>query len=730
MKWFHYLKFKVPFYITILVFFAVLGTGLISLNRTQEEAKNLALEKNLLIAEIIANQIDLYFEYTKKTLVDAADYLYHNPGREVMEEKLVDLYENSHYFDGLFYMTPQGRVTFSVPLNENLYNKTYTHRTYFKNVMEKKKPTIGNVIMSDLLGEAHLNAAAPVLDTNTNEVLGIIGTGIPFNNIRDIANNSQENFQGKIWIVDANGLIVVHPDKELIWTLTPLGDVDMYINNNNYTLNELIQKKEKGTGEYKLDGKTIYASMSFTDNLSFLVMVEQYEDSVLRELNKQKQEIVSVILLFLGFSTFVGLIITYFITKPVNILTKGVRDIEKSVLNAPQIVINSNDELSILADAFNNMSLSLKNKMIELQESYDRVEQMKTYLLNVLSSAPSGILLVDDKEEIIYYNRMIEVITKYCADEIIGKNTDHFFKLLSLRFTSNIESALELTANMEREATIICKDRSQKYVAIICSDIITDEKQQKGRLYFIKDLTALKALEEELSRDNRLRIMGELTSSLIHEIGNPLAGLNNLLEVVQSDLQEEGIHNEMLDTIKEEVIRLNNLIINSIDFTHYSSPRKFTTDIKDLIDGVLQLLNSEFIYKEITVNREYEQDLPLINLDKNKFKQVIINILKNAINAVDAKGIIDISVKTIEANNLYKDNSLKQKYMQIIIRDNGQGIPHEEFSHIFEPFYSAKSEGTGLGLTIAHKIIKEHNGFISVESELSKYTEFKIIVPY
>lgn len=233
----------------------------------------------------------------------------------------------------------------------------------------------------------------------------------------------------------------------------------------------------------------------------------------------------------------------------------------------------------------------------------------------------------------------------------------------------------------------------------------------------LKDLQLKESDIKELHRQDRIKTLGELTASIVHDIGNPLAGMGNLVEILKDEDYGIEVKNEVLDLMSKEIEDLNNLIINYLDFSRESKLDKEYCDIVEVFNDAKKLLKYEMAKKNIKLNIDKESELPNILIDRRAIKQVIINIIKNSIEAVEEGGFIDIFI------------DIEDKCMRISVKDNGYGIDRSELENIFNPFYTTKKQGTGLGLSTVYKTIKNHNGNIEVISSLGNGAEFIILLP-
>ncbi|MCK5783005.1 MAG: GAF domain-containing protein [Desulfobacterales bacterium] len=236
----------------------------------------------------------------------------------------------------------------------------------------------------------------------------------------------------------------------------------------------------------------------------------------------------------------------------------------------------------------------------------------------------------------------------------------------------------------------------------------------------------LRLMENQKAHYNHLALhmekmssMGRMAAGIAHEINNPLAGIllysSNLIKKVppQSPL-EEGLQIIMTETQRCKVI-----IQGLLEFSRDNEPQKVPANVNDILDKALSILNNEFFIHHIRIDEDLENNLPLILLDADQIEQVLINILLNAAHAIEKDGII--SIKTCM--------DAEQAKLSIEITDNGRGITEKEMSKIFDPFFSTKPSGTGLGLAVSYGIIRNHEGDIRVESRAGKGSCFTIDLP-
>ncbi len=232
----------------------------------------------------------------------------------------------------------------------------------------------------------------------------------------------------------------------------------------------------------------------------------------------------------------------------------------------------------------------------------------------------------------------------------------------------------------------------------------------------------LKRSKSYIRRADRLASLGTLTAGLAHEIRNPLVAIKTFTQLLPERMEDEEFRSHFLPIASNEVDRISVLINELLDFAKPSEPKLELEDINEILDGMILLVSTESKKKQIRIEKMYGENLPMIKVDREQIKQVFLNILLNAIEATPENGQI-----TVKTRSFSKPGG--EPYLQIEITDTGKGIPEEYLEDIFNPFFTTKSKGSGLGLSISNQIIQEHHGYISVESQLNKGTSFYINLP-
>lgn len=235
----------------------------------------------------------------------------------------------------------------------------------------------------------------------------------------------------------------------------------------------------------------------------------------------------------------------------------------------------------------------------------------------------------------------------------------------------------------------------------------------------------LKQSQDTLRRADRLSSLGLLTAGLAHEIRNPLVAIRTFTQLLPERYEDAEFREGFQGLALKEVDRICGLITDLLSFARPSKPNVAPEDMSDVVEGIARILETQAKEKGVEIVRDFTANLPKVWIDREQMKQVFMNLILNAIQAMRDGGSIVVSTRVYSRNQAGETG----QFVQVEIRDSGVGIPEENLEHIFDPFFTNKDEGSGLGLSISHQIVQEHGGYITVESKLGKGTAFFINLP-
>lgn len=342
-------------------------------------------------------------------------------------------------------------------------------------------------------------------------------------------------------------------------------------------------------------------------------------------------------------------------------------------------------------------------------------QKIQTYTGNILQNMADAVITSDKDGIITIFNKQSATILGVKSDDVIGKKlyeiVDGKLRILYDSLKSN-----EPIENKEIEIDI---KNSRKILSVNTTFINNSEGELEAFTAVIRDLTEVRKMENQIKQREKLSAMGELASGVAHEIKNPLNTIYMISQRFRKEFKPENNVDEYIsltDALISEIQRVNKIITQFLSFARPPELNFSEITSSKFINDIVTLFISQA--KEKGVNFEVnEQTVANLYIDQDQLKQAIMNILQNSLDATAEGGKIKLSFNT-------KDNKV---YFEV--EDTGIGIPRENFSKIFNLYFSTKSSGTGLGLSIVQRIVSQHDGNISVESEVGKGTKFTIELP-
>lgn len=355
-----------------------------------------------------------------------------------------------------------------------------------------------------------------------------------------------------------------------------------------------------------------------------------------------------------------------------------------------------------------------KNKMTELLRFY-----------NIAENSINPVQITDLTGKMIYVNPAFEKASGYSREELIGKNPRIFG---SGRHPKKFWDKMWQTISSGKVWFGEVQDRKKNgqafYSQLLISPMIDNDGKISGYFGIHRDIGEKKTLEKRLIHTQKMESIGTLAAGVAHEVGNPLASISALVQVVQRNTKDEFIL-EKLGLVKNQITRISKIIRDLVDFSRPSNFEMQTMDINECIRESVEITKVGTKARDIEYTVKLSNEVPPMPLIADQLEQVFVNILLNSVDAMnDAEEKIGKKEITVET-------SLDEDYIIITFSDTGPGIVEENKSKVFEPFFTTKQrgKGTGLGLWVSYGIIKNFNGTIEVESQPGKGATFIIKLP-
>ena len=356
--------------------------------------------------------------------------------------------------------------------------------------------------------------------------------------------------------------------------------------------------------------------------------------------------------------------------------------------------------------------LEAKNRELEL--SLREKQEAQEYLRTILEKLPCGVFVLEESGEMTLCNPMAAEVLREARGEAGRFRSDELRNL----FAASVGGKRE-----ETEITLAAGGE-KKVLATSGTPLEDDHGSSLGTLHIIRDVTEVKALEEKNQRGERLAAMGEMAAELAHEIRNPLGSI----EIFASLLIREcaGDARNWAENIRIGARSLNTIVSNMLHFTGPLSPVFDTIDIHEILREIGNFCGPMIRQRGVRQENELAAECSLIQGDSGLIKQLVLNLVFNAMKAMPSEGSLTVRTRNITGKN-------QLQCLELCIEDTGVGIPPEHLDKIFDPFFTTNKNGTGLGLSIVNQIVESHSGEIFVKSELNRGTTFTILfdtLPY
>ena len=350
--------------------------------------------------------------------------------------------------------------------------------------------------------------------------------------------------------------------------------------------------------------------------------------------------------------------------------------------------------------------LEAKNRELEL--SLREKQEAQEYLRTILEKLPCGVFVLEESGEMTLCNPMASEVLSEARGDAGRFRSDELRNL----FAASAEGKRE-----ETEITLTTGGE-KKVLATSGTPLEDDHGRSLGTLHIIRDVTEVKALEEKNQRGERLAAMGEMAAELAHEIRNPLGSI----EIFASLLAREcsGDARNWAENIRIGARSLNTIVSNMLHFTGPLSPVFAETNIHEIISELGNFCEPMIRQRDVRWVIELAADCSLIIGDRELIKQLVLNLIFNAMKAMPSEGSLAVRTRNITEKN-------QRQRLELRVEDTGVGIPPELLDKIFDPFFTTNKNGTGLGLSIVNQIVEKHSGEISVKSELNRGTVFTIL---
>jgi len=374
----------------------------------------------------------------------------------------------------------------------------------------------------------------------------------------------------------------------------------------------------------------------------------------------------------------------------------------------------------------------------EVQNYFLRLAQEKGFLETVFNSIQEGIIVTDSNGRITYLNDAACELFGLEAEDSLGKRLDERVRGLDWEALSRSEGAVSRDMEIFYPANrfinfyivplVIERQVSTNKIDEDNSDSHREQGidisgERVGHAIILRDITESRRSAQQTLESERLNALTLLAAGVAHEIGNPLNSLNIHLQLMERQARKvDGAAQkelqESIDIARAEINRLDSIVTQFLRAIRPTRPQLRPENVNTIVEEAVRFFAAEIKDRDIVVEQELRSDLPLLHLDRDQMKQAFYNVIKNSFEAMKRRGILRIRTAMDESDVLIR------------FTDTGGGISAENLSHVFEPYFTTKPSGTGLGLLIVRRIVREHGGELSMESSEGKGLTLTIRLPY
>ncbi|RNA67883.1 ATP-binding protein [Alteribacter keqinensis] len=655
--------------------------------------------------------------FIKERLYDV-EYLARNPiisdeesGTQEVRQQFNQFLSIHDIYFGVVLSDTEGMVI--ADTDNNIVGSDIADREWYEHSMDGES-FVSDMYYSPVIDESVIVLSSPVFNTQ-DDIIGVI---TPLFDLEELTktlqnfNRSQQagDSESYAFLINGDGIVIAHPNQSKVLEVN-------YFDRFNTSAEEVRILAENQTlttysGEDEVHAFSEIAQVPGFQNDWYIGVAADGTElyAPLTRLLYQYLIVFGLVLLIMTFAVFR---LSRYIVRPVEQLVDATTDVAFGKRTAPKYV-TAYEEVNRLNNTFDEMMRKLE----------EREKGHKKSSL-ILETTDNGVFALNRfTREVSLFNRQCEEVFGVSRENVIGQKActvageaEAFRTFLTASQLVDLLGKDEVKKTFEIECLI---DNKPHYFYLSVSSLpsMADESVHEDLLVVFHDLTEKRLMERELMRSEKLKVVGEMSAGLAHEIRNPLTTIRGFIQLFDS--KKEASNERYYNLIIKEIDRVNGILTDLMNIANPKlSEKPRETNLELLIDDLLLLHQSQMKKKGIEVNTYFHGRLPAVYLDANKIQQVFLNLLQNACDAMEAGGRLTVST------------SYRKQEEEIVISfaDTGIGMDERTIEKLGTPFYTTKESGTGLGLTTSYRIIEELEGTISVTSKKGVGTTFSVHIP-
>ncbi|OIJ12954.1 hypothetical protein BKP35_10345 [Anaerobacillus arseniciselenatis] len=707
------LRAKLLFFVLFTTFLSLFVVGYVSYESKKTAITEQIEQSFFMYTDILAlNVEELILETIKDVNYLAENTILKDPNssREEIRNEIEKFIEYHSIYNDAIYVDQSGIVKVDI-LDGVVEGNDFNNRQWFQQTMNGET-YFSDVYLSPVLNLPILVTGAPVKDEDSN-IIGAVSPSIHFDRfwsrLYEFTDfQSQMSANGIAFLFNEKGDIIVHPDSSKILSAN-------YFDEQNIDIEHLIEKKE----EKSLCFNEITNEVSAYSHIGQIPGFNNYwyvgisvpQDELFAPLNKL---LLNYIIIFgLVFIVTLLAIIKFskYLVRPIEKLVSATTDLTNGKQFTP-IEVQSYSEINLLSNQFNDM--------VEKLQDRERIHKKSTL---ILETTENGVFAIDKSTmRITTFNKTCEKLFEISKRDVIFKHVNEVCqyseKFNAFVIDSNlIEKIEEVPNSIELECQ--CPESEQAISFLLNMTALPKKAQQNEAeiLVVFSDLTEKKLMEKEMIRTEKLRVIGELSASFAHEIRNPLTTIRGFIQLMDVKENATDFEKRYYSVILQEIDRINGIVGDLMDIAKPNGDNQYVlSNLNNLISDITLLYDGQESMNNIKIIKKLDTQIPSFFTYTSKLKQVFINMIKNAFEAMPDGGSITIATKFVEQDNA----------VEIAFTDTGIGMDEETLATINKPFFTTKETGTGLGLPMCYMIIEDLGGSINVSSKVGEGTTFVV----
>jgi two-component system sensor histidine kinase HydH len=350
------------------------------------------------------------------------------------------------------------------------------------------------------------------------------------------------------------------------------------------------------------------------------------------------------------------------------------------------------------------------------------LENMRSYTSNIIESMTSGLVSLDADGDVVTVNAGARSILGLGSEVVDGARVEEVVRVESAPHRAEVERVLNGERDVFETETRVAGRDGAVPVALSASSLRDEEGERAGTVLLFQDLREIEELKEAVERERHLASLGRLAAGVAHEVRNPLSSLKGFAQFFRTKFKPGSEEERYSDIMIEEVERLDRVVQELLDFARPVEPDRRPTPSATIVEEALALVSEDAQFRRVTIVKGLEDGLPDVLVDPLQIRQALLNVLLNAIEAMGEGGTLTIETAATSSADGPPSVTLS-------VTDTGEGMSAEEVGKLFEPFYTTKPSGTGLGLTVVSRVVEQNGGRVSVKSARGEGTTFSLVLP-